>query len=118
MTRAAPESLELAADQMREVAEHPARLEYAVTAFASVISSAFVTRRRMLAAIDRVTVPVLLVWGAQDRLVTRPIIDHALQRRPDWQLRVIESAGHAAPLEQPDAYLDVVRDWLVQPLGR
>ena len=51
---------DLKADQMREVAKHPARMTYAVTAFASATSSAFVSRRRMLAAIDRVAVPVLL----------------------------------------------------------
>jgi hypothetical protein len=52
MTRAAPESLALAADQMRAVRNHPARLGYAVTAFTSATSSAFVSRRRMQAAID------------------------------------------------------------------
>ena len=117
MTRAAPESLALAADQMREVRNHPARLGYAVTAFASATSSAFVSRRQMLAAIDQVAVPVLLVWGDQDRLVVREIIDHVVQRRPDWQLRVLESAGHAAPLELPDAYVDAVRGWLAQPVS-
>lgn len=117
MTRASPESLALAADQMREVRNHPARLGYVVTAFASATSSAFVSRRRMLAAIDQVAAPVLLVWGDQDRLVVRPIIDHTLQRRPDWQLRVLESAGHNAPLELPDAYVDVVRGWLAQPVS-
>jgi pimeloyl-ACP methyl ester carboxylesterase len=115
MTRAAPESLALAADQMREVRSHPARLGYAVTAFASATSAAFVSRRQMLAAIDQVAVPVLLVWGDQDRLVVREIIDHAMQRRPDWHLRVLESAGHAAPLELPDAYVDAVRGWLARP---
>jgi pimeloyl-ACP methyl ester carboxylesterase len=117
MTRASPESLALAADQMREVRNHPARLGFAVTAFASATSSAFVSRRHMLTAIDQVAVPVLLVWGDQDRLVPREIIDHAMQRRPDWQLHVMESAGHAAPLELPDAYVDAVRGWLTQPLS-
>jgi pimeloyl-ACP methyl ester carboxylesterase len=116
MSRVAPESLALAADQMREVRSHPDRLGYAVTAFASATSSAFVSRRRMLSAIDQVGVPVLLVWGDQDRLVGRPIIDHARQRRPDWQLRVLEAAGHLAPLEQPGAYVDAVCPWLSQPV--
>jgi pimeloyl-ACP methyl ester carboxylesterase len=71
----------------------------------------------MPAAIDQVAVPVLLVWGDQDPLVVRPIIDHELQRRPDWQLRVLESAGHVAPLELPDAYVDAVRGWLEQPVS-
>jgi len=118
LTRAQPDSLALAVDQMREVGKHPARLAYAATAFASATASAFVSRRRMLAAIDRVAAPVLLVWGDQDRLVVRRVIDHALQRRPDWQLHVLESAGHNAPLEQPDAYVDAVLSWQVPPPHR
>jgi pimeloyl-ACP methyl ester carboxylesterase len=118
LTRIEPESLALAIDQTREIAEHPARMAYAATAFASATSSAFVSRRRMLAAIDRVAVPVLLVWGDQDRLVVRRVIDHALQRRPDWQLHVLESVGHNVPLEQPDAYVDAVLGWHVQPPDR
>nr|WP_246221299.1 alpha/beta hydrolase [Phytoactinopolyspora mesophila] len=117
MTRAAPESIALAADQMREVPNHPARLAYAVTAFASATSAAFVSQRRMLAAIDRVSAPVLLVWGDQDRLVAREVIDHVLQRRPDWHLQVLESAGHAAPLEHPDAYIEAVCGWLIRPIS-
>ena len=115
MTRVSPESLALAAEQARELRDHPARLGYAVTAFASAAASMFVSRRRTLAAIDQMTVPVLLVWGDQDRLVSRPIIDHAVARRPDWRLQVLESAGHAVPLELPDAYVDAVRGWLSQP---
>ncbi len=80
-----------------------------------IAHAAFVSPRRMLEAIDTVAVPVLLVWGDQDQLVGREVIDHALERRPDWQLRVLESAGHAAPLEVPDAYVRAVRGWLTQP---
>ena len=116
VTRIAPESLALAADQMREVREHPTRLGYTATAFASATYAAFVSPRRMLEAIDTVAVPVLLVWGDQDQLVQREVIDHALERRPDWHLRVLESAGHAAPLEVPDAYVEAVRGWLTQPV--
>jgi pimeloyl-ACP methyl ester carboxylesterase len=79
VTRIAPESLALAADQMREVREHPARLGHTVTAFASATFAAFVAPRRMLEATDAIAVPVLLVWGDQDLLVHREAIDHALE---------------------------------------
>ncbi|QSB16856.1 alpha/beta fold hydrolase [Natronosporangium hydrolyticum] len=115
LTRISPESLALAAEQTRELRDHPARLRYAVTAFASAAASMFVSRRRALAAIDQVAAPVLLVWGDQDRLVTRPVIDHAMARRPDWRLHVLESAGHTVPLELPDAYVEAVRGWLSPP---
>ena len=69
----------------------------------------------MLEAIDTVAVPVLLVWGDQDQLVQREVIDHGLERRPNWQLRVLKSACPAAPLGVPDAYARAVRGWLTQP---
>jgi pimeloyl-ACP methyl ester carboxylesterase len=112
LSRATPEILALATDQMYEVRSQPARMSYAVTAFASAMSAMFVSQRPALVAIDQVAASVLLVWGDQDPLVVRPVVDHALARRPDWRLRVLETAGHAAPLELPDAYVEAVGRWL------
>ena len=89
----------------------PDRLPDAVTAFASVVSALYVNRRPAQEAIDRVAVPTLLLWGDQDRLIGRPIIDDLAARRPDWSIHVFESAGHLLPLEVADAYADVVGEW-------
>jgi pimeloyl-ACP methyl ester carboxylesterase len=95
-------------DVMRAQAD---RLPDAVTAFASAVSALYVKRRPVWDAIDRVAVPTLLLWGDQDPLIGRPVIDNLIARRPDWDLRTFESAGHLLPLEAANAYADVVGEW-------
>jgi len=56
------------------------------------------------------TMPVLVVVGERDAKFT------ALGKRmaaaiPGAELTVIPDAGHAAPFERPDAFVDVVRRW-------
>ena len=50
----------------------------------------------------RVPVPALLLCGDQDPLIERPVIDNLIARRPDWDLRTFESAGHLLPLGVAD----------------
>ncbi|MQA10570.1 MAG: alpha/beta fold hydrolase [Pseudonocardiaceae bacterium] len=111
-SRIAPENIELWTDQLAELRSDPSKMAYAATAFGSVVSGIFVNRRPVFDAIDRITAPVLLLWGAEDPLVERQAVDQVLARRPDWHLHVFASAGHAAPLEVPEEYVDVVGRWL------
>jgi len=62
-------------------------------------------------ALQRVTVPVLLVAGELDvRFVAAA---HELARDlPQAEVCVIPDAGHAAHVEQPEAFLHVVREFL------
>lgn len=49
----------------------------------------------------RITVPTMLIWGAKDRVFP---VSHALRARaviPQSELHVLEGAGHAVPLEEP-----------------
>src|SRR5262249_25991026 len=102
------------ADGMRA---RPDRLADAVTAFASAVSALYINRRPVREAIDRVAVPTLLLWGDQDPLIGRPVIDDLTARRPDWSLHVFESAGHLLPLEVPSAYADVIGGWCCRSAG-
>jgi hypothetical protein len=72
-------------------------LGYAATAFASILSSILVDQPATWSAIDRIVAPVLVLWGDQDPLVERSLLDAVLGRRPDWDLHVFEGAGHGAP---------------------
>jgi pimeloyl-ACP methyl ester carboxylesterase len=95
-----------------ELDEIPAdRMPDAVTAFASAVRALYVRRRPVREAIDRVSVPTLLLWGDRDPLIGRPVIDDLAARRPDWSLHVVESVGHLLPLEVASAYADVVGQW-------
>jgi len=56
--------------------------------------------------------PVLLVVGRQDQW--SPVCQHEdmLRLLPKARLEIIEGAGHFAPLEQPDAVVRVIADFL------
>jgi pimeloyl-ACP methyl ester carboxylesterase len=57
-------------------------------------------------------VPVLAVWGRQDRLVPLHDALALLERIGELEIRIIEDAGHSPQLEAPDAFLDAVRGFL------
>jgi pimeloyl-ACP methyl ester carboxylesterase len=59
------------------------------------------------AVTDRLTVPTLYMWGEQDRVIPRELVDELVALRPDWQL-VVLPAGHLIPWEAPDRYLTAV----------
>jgi pimeloyl-ACP methyl ester carboxylesterase len=110
-SRLSHEITALWAEEVDGIRAQPDRLPDAVTAFASAVSAMYVKRRPVREAIDRVAVPALLLWGDQDPLIGRPVIDDLAARRPDWSVHVFESVGHLLPLEVANAYADVVGGW-------
>jgi pimeloyl-ACP methyl ester carboxylesterase len=57
-------------------------------------------------------VPVLAVWGRQDRLVPLHDALALLERIGELEIRIIEDAGHSPQLEAPDAFLEAVLPFL------
>jgi len=110
-SRPSPDITALWAEELDVMRARPDRLPDAVTAFTSAVSALYVNRRPVQEAIDRVAVPTLLLWGDQDPLIGRPMIDDLTARRPDWSLHVFESVGHLLPVEVAGAYADVVAEW-------
>lgn len=72
--------------------------------------------------IERVTQPVLVVWGRQDRLVPLRRSAEILRRIPHARLQVLERCGHLPMLEQPGAFNTAVAEFLraalAAPRGR
>jgi pimeloyl-ACP methyl ester carboxylesterase len=58
-----------------------------------------------LAGID---VPTTLIWGRHD-LATPLRVAEAASARYGWPLHVVEDAGDEPPLDQPEAFLDVLQ---------
>lgn len=108
-------SPELAALE-REVADsaraHPWRLDNAVTAWASAVASMYVDPAPVHAAIERLRVPTLVAWGADDLLVNLAVIKDLAARRPDWAQRTFPGVGHMPVIEVPDDYVAAVGAWL------
>jgi pimeloyl-ACP methyl ester carboxylesterase len=56
----------------------------------------------------KISVPVALIWGRNDRVMRFRIAEKA-SARFGWPLYAIENAGHAALIERPDVFLNALR---------
>ena len=54
--------------------------------------------------LDRIDVPVLLVWGDRDRMVSHQGSRHVLAQVPGARYVELEGCGHCPQLEEPDAF--------------
>lgn len=66
----------------------------------------------------RIKVPTLLVWGADDGIVTVDYGKAYQAALPNAELVVIDGAAHHPHLEQPDDFVDQVSDFLVAASAR
>lgn len=61
--------------------------------------------------IHRVKAPTLLLWGKEDRLVPPVYADEFTRRLPGARVQMVDQAGHAPQLEQPDLVARMVREF-------
>jgi pimeloyl-ACP methyl ester carboxylesterase len=62
--------------------------------------------------LHRIGVPTLLVWGADDGIVTTSYGEAYSRLIPGAKLVVIPEAGHLPHLEQPERFMNHLRDFL------
>lgn len=62
--------------------------------------------------IHRITAPTLLLWGAQDRLVSPVYAEEFTSRLRDSRLVLVDGAGHLPPIERPAEVRDHVLGFL------
>ena len=62
--------------------------------------------------IHRIEAPTLLLWGAEDRLVPLVYAEEFSRRLPRTRLEVVDGAGHAPHLEQPETAARLVQAFL------
>ncbi|WP_428119971.1 alpha/beta fold hydrolase [Candidatus Poriferisodalis sp.] len=67
-----------------------------------------IPNRRFSERAYRATVPTLLVWGRQDRLIPPAYADAWQAALPDASVRLVDGAGHMLPYEQPAAAVDAI----------
>jgi pimeloyl-ACP methyl ester carboxylesterase/16S rRNA G966 N2-methylase RsmD len=65
----------------------------------------------------RTAVPTTLVWGRHD-LATPLAVAHAASRERGWPLHVIDGAADDPAIEQPEAFVRVLRDVLARAAER
>jgi len=64
--------------------------------------------------LERVTQPVLAVWGREDRIVPTHRSARLVRTIPHADLRLIDRCGHIAPLEQPTEFNRLVAEFLAR----
>ena len=69
-------------------------------------------RRRYWEMAAAVQVPVLLIGGEQDRLVSAASMRLAAARNPQWETAMLPGVGHTPQLEVPESVAGTLRDWL------
>jgi pimeloyl-ACP methyl ester carboxylesterase len=62
--------------------------------------------------LHRISVPTLLVWGDDDKLVPLPHGTAYKELIPGAQLTVIERCGHVPHVERADAFVAAVADFI------
>jgi pimeloyl-ACP methyl ester carboxylesterase len=62
--------------------------------------------------LHRITAPTLVAWADDDRVVPIEQGRRYAERIPDATLRVVEDCGHAMYFERPEAFADVVTEFL------
>lgn len=67
--------------------------------------------------LEGITVPTSLIWGREDRALKLPIAEAASERY-GWPLHVIEHAADDPPRDQPEAFVDALRQTLDAADGR
>jgi pimeloyl-ACP methyl ester carboxylesterase len=61
--------------------------------------------------------PTILIWGAEDRWVPAEVGHRTANLMPEAPLVLLERAGHAPYYERPDAFNEVLIDYLSDPKG-
>jgi pimeloyl-ACP methyl ester carboxylesterase len=66
----------------------------------------------LMARLAGTSLPVLLIWGEEDRLLPVSRAREAVRSLPGARLEVIEGAGHTPQAERPDRFNRVLEDFL------
>lgn len=95
----------------------PERIEMALRgreAAARLLWNPHVQYRKLTSRLGRIKAPTLIVWGAQDRLLPRPLGEAYHRGIAGSTLTVLDGCGHLPPLEQPERFADTVLAFLAR----
>jgi pimeloyl-ACP methyl ester carboxylesterase len=106
VARMSPELLSLAAEELGRL-KLPWRVAGAVDAAVAVLRALTVDEAGTREALDAITAPTLLLWGAEDRVIPRRLIDEVHAAHPGWSSRTIDGVGHLLPWEAPERYVEL-----------
>lgn len=116
-SRVPPDVVEALLTLARERAEMPWATGAFLEAARSIVRT-LAPRRKVLAAIEDIATPTLMIMGAHDRLVPLSAARSVAQRRPDWDFEIFERCGHIPQMEDAQGVARAVSSWLDGPVAR
>jgi len=69
-------------------------------------------RHNMKKDIHKITIPVCLIWGRDDKITPPEVAVEFNEELPDAELHWIDKCGHAPMMEQPEAFNKILRPFL------
>lgn len=69
-------------------------------------------RHNMAKDLPKMTTPVCIIWGKQDGVTPPEVAKEFHEKLPDSDLFWIDKCGHAAMMEHPDEFNEVLAAWL------
>lgn len=106
LSRISPELLGLATEEIGRLVL-PWRVEGAVDAAISVLRALTVDEARTREGLAGIRAPTLLLWGADDRVIPRRLVDEVEAAHPEWDSRTLDDIGHLLPWESPELYVEL-----------
>jgi pimeloyl-ACP methyl ester carboxylesterase len=106
LSRMSPELLSLAAEEIGRM-KLPWRVEGAVDAVFSAVRALTVDEAPTREALAAIKAPTLLLWGADDRVIPRRLVEEVGAAHPEWDSRTIDGIGHLLPWESPALYVEL-----------
>lgn len=103
-------------DELVEILSAPARDRWAAEAFACILRSMVHPSfgPRVSATLPLLEIPILLMWGKQDRMVPPGFADDFAALNPRIKLLELENAGHCPQDELPEVVNQAIQTWLSQ----
>jgi pimeloyl-ACP methyl ester carboxylesterase len=83
----------------------------------AAVATALANGRRLLPelhdcfALEEVRVPVLLIWGDRDRMVTHQGARHVLDALPDTTYTLLDGVGHCPQVEAPQRFVAALEEF-------
>lgn len=90
-------------ERLSQMAQDPGYLEATVSALRNVGTlTGQHDHEIMLDKLSRLTIPTLLIWGEQDRVLPVHHAKAAISRLPQGRLEILSDCGHIPQIEQPE----------------
>lgn len=73
-------------------------------------------RHNMGQDLEKFKLPACLIWGKNDNITPPEVAEEFHEHLPDSELHWIEKCGHAAMMEHPQEFNQILNDWLSRKL--